>query len=74
MRKLIRRRSVMERVPFSKASLYRLIKLGQFPKPYPLDEKGRSVAWLEEEVDAWIEQKIAAGSAGANREEARPAA
>lgn len=35
---------------------YKLIQLGQFPKPIKL---GRSSRWLESEVEAWLQQRIA---------------
>ncbi|HDR2693650.1 helix-turn-helix transcriptional regulator [Enterobacter pseudoroggenkampii] len=35
---------------------YKLISLGEFPKPIKL---GRSSRWLESEVEAWLLQRIA---------------
>lgn len=35
---------------------YKLIKDGKFPKPIKL---GRSSRWLESEVEAWLQQRIA---------------
>jgi predicted DNA-binding transcriptional regulator AlpA len=35
---------------------YKLIKDGQFPKPIKL---GRSSRWLQSEVEAWLQQRIA---------------
>jgi len=34
---------------------YKLIQLGEFPKPIKL---GRSSRWLQSEVDAWVQQLI----------------
>ena len=34
---------------------YKLISLGEFPKPIKL---GRSSRWLESEVEAWLQQRI----------------
>ena len=34
---------------------YKLISLGEFPKPIKL---GRSSRWLESEVVAWLQQRI----------------
>ncbi|KFC06271.1 hypothetical protein GTGU_02792 [Trabulsiella guamensis ATCC 49490] len=36
---------------------YKLISLGEFPKPIKL---GRSSRWLESEVEAWLQQRITA--------------
>lgn len=35
---------------------YKLIQNGEFPKPIKL---GRSSHWLESEVEAWLQQRIA---------------
>lgn len=35
---------------------YKLIQDGEFPKPIKL---GRSSRWLESEVEAWLQQRIA---------------
>ncbi|HCJ7695386.1 TPA: AlpA family transcriptional regulator [Citrobacter freundii] len=35
---------------------YKLIQRGEFPKPIKL---GRSSRWLESEVEAWLQQRIA---------------
>ncbi|MCI2402619.1 AlpA family transcriptional regulator [Serratia sp. PGPR-27] len=35
---------------------YKLIQLGEFPKPIKL---GRSSRWLQSEVEAWLQQRIA---------------
>lgn len=34
---------------------YKLIQLGQFPKPIKL---GRSSRWLQSEVETWLQQRI----------------
>lgn len=41
----------------SRASIYGAIKLGTFPPPVKLT--GRASAWVKEEVDAWVQQRIA---------------
>jgi prophage regulatory protein len=40
----------------SRATIYRLISSGEFPKQIPLGDK--SVAWLESEVYGWMENRI----------------
>jgi len=44
-------------IPFSKPHLWRLEKAGNFPKRIPLSA-GRH-GWAEDEIDAYIERKIA---------------
>ena len=53
---LLRRPDVQQRTGLSRSSVYALSKEGKFPCPVPLGP--RSVAWVEEEVDIWIEERI----------------
>lgn len=52
--------SVCARTGLSRSALYRLIRSGQFPAPFPL--AGRTRAWDSAAVDDWIVACIAAGS------------
>lgn len=56
--RFLRLSEVRRRVPYSRATIYRLITAGQFPRPYSLG--ARAVAWLESEVDAWIAARVGA--------------
>ena len=47
---------VLDRVCMSKTQLYRLINAGEFPKPIPVGRQ--RVAFLESEVNAWIESRL----------------
>lgn len=49
-------------IPYSRPHLHRLIKAGQFPRPIKLGLNRN--AWIEEEIDAYIEGRIAARDAG----------
>jgi prophage regulatory protein len=49
---------VKQRTTLSKTTIYARIKEGAFPKP--VSTGLRSVAWIEEEIDAWMEQCVAA--------------
>jgi prophage regulatory protein len=48
-------------IGYSKVHLYRLELAGEFPRRVRL---GRAYAWIEAEIDAYIEAKIAARDAG----------
>lgn len=50
--RLIRLRDVVTRVGMSKATIYRKIALGEFPKPVGVG--GQSVRWRESTVVDWI--------------------
>jgi prophage regulatory protein len=60
--KLLRLAEVCNRVPYARSTIYQLIAQGKFPKPISLGAHAR--AWLESEIDAWIETRIASPGAG----------
>jgi len=55
--RLIRLKEVMQKTGLSRPYVYALAKKGEFPKSLKLTE--RSVAWIESEINQWIEQRIA---------------
>ncbi|KAA1181332.1 helix-turn-helix transcriptional regulator [Photorhabdus heterorhabditis] len=54
---LIRLPEVQRRTGYSKAWIYRLIKEDKFPKQVKIGP--RSVAFIESEIDGWVDQCIA---------------
>jgi prophage regulatory protein len=56
-RRFMRFGRVQEMVAISRSTLYELMAKGQFPKPVSLGP--RNVAWLEDEVTAWQDARIA---------------
>jgi prophage regulatory protein len=54
--RLIRLREVMAKTGLSRSYVYALAQKGQFPTPVKLTE--RSSAWIESEVQAWIDGRI----------------
>ena len=56
MKQIIKLSEVKGVVPLSTASIYRLIKKGEFPKQIKLSE--RSSGWILEEVEQWLEGQI----------------
>ncbi len=54
--RLIRMKEVMHLTGLSRPSVYRLMKDGTFPNSIDLGE--RSVAWVDDEVHEWVDQKI----------------
>ncbi|MCI1029305.1 AlpA family transcriptional regulator [Pantoea dispersa] len=53
---LIRLSEVQRRTGYSKAWLYRLMSEKRFPLPVKIG--ARSIAFIESEIDAWIEERI----------------
>lgn len=54
-KQLIKLHRVLAKVAMSKTLVYKKIREGEFPAPLKLTE--RSVAWLESEIDEWIESR-----------------
>ena len=60
-KRFLRLAEVRDRVGYGRATIYRLMTAGQFPLSYSLG--ARAVAWLESEIDAWIEDRVKARQA-----------
>jgi prophage regulatory protein len=64
--RFIRLSEVMSRTGYGRTSIYRKMEDGSFPKSLklggppkdPNEFDSRAIAWIEEEVDQWIEDKI----------------
>lgn len=56
-------REVCARVGYSRAYLWATVKAGKFPAPIKIGE--RAVAWNSDEVNAWMQAKMAARQQGA---------
>lgn len=56
--RFIRVRETIQKTGLSKSSIYDLMAQGQFPQTVRLG--GRSVAFVESEVDTWMAERIAA--------------
>lgn len=55
-RRLLRLPEVKQKVGLSRAGIYRLIAEGQFPRQVCIGP--RTVAWCQDDLEAWIEQRI----------------
>ena len=55
MTRVIKLAQVIEITSLSSATIYRLIKTGQFPKQLKLAQ--RSSEWLLEEINNWLDSK-----------------
>ena len=52
---VIKLKTVIQLTSLSSATIYRLVKNGEFPKQLKLAE--RSSGWLLEEINDWLESK-----------------
>ena len=59
--KFLRISDVKERTGLSRTSVYRLMREKDFPQSIPLGEQ--MVAWIEQEVEQWIDDRIKAARA-----------
>jgi len=65
-KRLIRLPEVLSRTGYGRASIYRKMEDGSFPRSIklggpPVDPEAfdcRAVAWIEDEVEQWIESRI----------------
>ena len=60
--RILRLPTVMERTGLSRSTIYLLIEQSQFPASIKLG--ARSVAWLESEIEEWMEAKVAVRGGG----------
>lgn len=58
---ILRRDEVLRRTGLSKATVYRLMEAGLFPRQVLLSS--RAVGWLEHEVREWLDNRPRAGGA-----------
>jgi prophage regulatory protein len=56
-RRFLRLRSVLERTGLTRSTAYQLIKANDFPTPVNIGP--RAVGWVEDEIDDWIDHRIA---------------
>lgn len=60
-RRLLRMQQVEERTGLKRSAIYQLVASGSFPRQVRLgDGKCPPVAWVEAEIEQWIENRIAA--------------
>lgn len=55
-RRLLRGDAVRAKTALGRSSMYAMVRAGTFPRPVQLG--ARSVAWVEDEVEAWVTARI----------------
>ena len=55
-KKFLRLPDVLERTGYRRTTIYEMIKAGNFPAPVHLGP--RAVAWVESEVEDWMQERI----------------
>ena len=62
--RFISKKAAAEATSYHPVSIMRLVRAGKFPKPVAIGP-GR-IAFIDEEVDAWIDERVAERDAAAN--------
>lgn len=58
--KILRQPEVLAKMGVKETWLKKMVRAGTFPAPIKMgDSEGCSIGWLESEVDAWIDHRIA---------------
>jgi prophage regulatory protein len=63
---MLRLPAVKMRTALSRSSIYKFVTAGTFPCPVRIGP--RAVAWIESEVNQWIERRIAESRPGLHHE------
>ena len=63
LHRIIRLRDLPDYVGLKRTQIDQLIIRGEFPKPIKLNDAGRAKGWLEHEIVAWQQARIAARDA-----------
>jgi prophage regulatory protein len=64
VQQILRRAAVQRATGLGRSTLYERIAAGAFPKPIPLGG-GKAVGWLESDILAWQQARIAERDAAA---------
>ena len=54
--KVLKVKEVASEISVSVPQVYKLVKLGRFPGPIKLGERGSG--WLRTEIDAWLQSRV----------------
>ncbi|MCX7164768.1 MAG: AlpA family transcriptional regulator [Rhodocyclales bacterium] len=70
VKKYLRASQIVELTGLSRATIYAMEKKGDFPQKIPLG--ARAVAWVESEIEAWLEERKSAIKTGREAKPGRP--
>ena len=60
LHRIVRLRDLPAFVGLQRTAIAELIERGEFPRPVPLSDTGRAKGWLEHELIAWQQNRLAA--------------
>lgn len=70
-RRIIRMAQLRTKLPLSESHIYGLIKLGKFPKPFPLVPGGRATGWYEDTIDEFLKNSELPDEKNESRKESK---
>jgi predicted DNA-binding transcriptional regulator AlpA len=53
-RRVLTKRQVLDRVPLSYPTIWKLMREGKFPRSRSLGTDSQKVVWFEHEIDRWL--------------------
>lgn len=59
LNRMYRLRELPQYVGLRRTQIGELMRAGEFPRPVPLSDNGRAMAWFEHELIAWQAQRLA---------------
>lgn len=59
LNRIIRKKDLPNYCGLQRTQIEQLIERGEFPKPIPLSDTGRAIGWIESELWAWQQQRLA---------------
>jgi prophage regulatory protein len=62
--RMIRLTQVMDKIGMGRSWVYQAMNEGKFPRPITFG--GRAIAWIESEVDGWLESQVEASRKSKN--------
>jgi prophage regulatory protein len=64
LNRIIRKKDLPTYVGLARTQIELLISRGEFPKPIPLSDSGRAIGWIESELWAWQQERLAKRDGG----------
>jgi prophage regulatory protein len=59
LNRIIRKKDLPNYCGLQRTAIEELIERGEFPKPIPLSDSGRAIGWIEHELWAWQQARLA---------------
>lgn len=59
LNRIIRKKDLPAFCGLQRTQIEQLVARGEFPRPIPLTDHGRAIGWLEHELWAWQQKRLA---------------